>query len=49
MSERTLHSKDFEHSEIEHILGKLVFDFQIVLEFYINFSRDMGDLAIQNF
>ena len=59
MDERTLHSKDFEHSKIEkllretNLLGTLSklppFVPQIVMELYVNLSKDMRDLASPNF
>ena len=59
MSERTLHAKDFEHSMIVELLketsllntlSKLpTFVLQIVIEFYVNLSKDMGNPASPNF
>ena len=59
VGERTLHAKDFEGSRIEELLmetnllramSKLPpFVSQIVLEFYVNLSEDMGDPSSSNF
>ena len=59
MGELTLHSKDFECSRIVELLGKtnlldfvsklLPFMTEIVLEFYMNLSKDIGDPASMNF
>ena len=59
MSERTLHGKEFEHSGIAEfldetnlldIVSKLhPFVAHIVLEFYVNLSKDMGNPASPNF
>ena len=53
MGKRTLHAKDFEGSVIEELLGETnllsivlklpPFVHQIVLEFYVNLSKDMGN------
>ena len=59
MSERTFHTKDFECSGIVELLREtnlldivsklLPFVSQIVLEFYVNLSKDMRNLANPNF
>ena len=59
VDEGTLHSKDFKHSGIEELLGKKnmlgtvskmpSFVPQIVLEFYMNLSKNTGDPASPNF
>ena len=59
MGERTFHTKDFEHFEIEDLLGeknllgtvsKLPhFMPQIVHELYVNLSKDIGEPASPNF
>ena len=59
IGERTLHAKDFEGSRIKELLwetnlsstvSKLPpFVSQIVLEFYVNLSKDMGDPSSSNF
>ena len=53
IGERTLHAKDFEGSRIKELLGEThllsivsklpPFVSQIMLEFYVNLSKDMGD------
>ena len=59
MSERTLHSKDFAISGIVELLGETnllgtisklpPFVLQIILEFYVNLFKDMGNPVSLNF
>ena len=59
LSERTLHSKDFTISEIVELLGETnllgtisklpPFVLQIILEFYVNLFKDMGNPVSLNF
>ena len=59
MSERTLHSKDFAIFGIVELLGETnllgtvsklpPFVLQIILKFYVNLSKDMGNVVSLNF
>ena len=59
VEEGILHAKDFKGSGIEELLGKTnllstvsklpPFVSQIMLEFYVNLSKDMGDPSNPNF